>query len=115
MVDKRSFGGNETHPLELIFYDIISRMWAKIHVGVDSLSVPESAGKVTYILLPGLQGVEPSDLQFKEFKAYVERALNSRGFFRARTIDDATVAIFLAYGIGDPRDHIYSYSVPVWG
>jgi hypothetical protein len=45
----------------------------------------------------------------------VNRALIKRGFFPAVSFDKANVVIFLSYGIGDPQEHQFSYSVPVWG
>ena len=85
------------------------------HVSVDSISSPEAESKKRYILLPGLKNMEPTDLQFKEYAAYVERALTSRGFVKANNLEDANIAIFLVYGIGNPQENIYSYSLPVWG
>ncbi|MBW1921590.1 MAG: hypothetical protein JRI81_15395 [Deltaproteobacteria bacterium] len=54
-------------------------------------------------------------MQFKEYASYVERALTSAGYIRANDFKDARIAIFLSYGIGDPKEHLYSYSLPVWG
>lgn len=85
------------------------------HVSVDSISPPEAESKKMYILLPGLKNVETTDLQFKEYATYVERALTSRGLVKANSLEDANIAIFLAYGIGNPQDNIYSYSLPIWG
>jgi hypothetical protein len=87
----------------------------KFYVSVDSISAPEASLKKKYILLPGLKDIEPSDLQFKEYAGYVEKALTSMGFARTDSIEDANVAIFVVYGIGDPQEHQYIYSLPVWG
>jgi len=86
-------------------------------VKVDSISSTEFSSEKTstYILLPGLKDVDPNDLQFKEYASYVERALTSAGYIRVNDFKDARIAIFLSYGIGDPKEHLYSYSLPVWG
>ena len=87
----------------------------KFFVKVDSLSNPKVSSEKTYILFPGLKDVDPNDLQFKEYASYVEKALTSAGYIKANDLKDARIAIFLSYGIGDPKEHLYSYSLPVWG
>jgi hypothetical protein len=54
-------------------------------------------------------------LQFKEFATYIHRALLAQGFTKAESLERAEIAIFLAYGIGDPQEHSYTYALPVWG
>jgi len=83
-------------------------------VRIDSISgapVQDDA----YILLPANKDVHADDLQFKEYASYVNRALMKQGFVHAESYDKATVAIFLAYGIGKPQEHQYTYSIPTWG
>jgi len=82
---------------------------------VDSLAQADAVAKKRYVLLPGGEGVEASDLQFQEFAAYVERILSENGFVKVATVQDADVAIFLVYAIGDPQTHQYTYSIPTWG
>ncbi len=83
-------------------------------VSVDSIS-SAIADKKSYALLPGNKDTNPEDLQFKEYAAYVDRALIKQGFVPAESLEKANIAIFLAYGIGDPQEHQYSYSIPTWG
>jgi hypothetical protein len=83
-------------------------------VKVDSIS-GTSADKTSYILLPGNKDAKADDLQFKEYAAYVNRALIKQGFVPADSVEKANIAIFLVYGIGDPQEHKYSYSIPTWG
>ncbi|MCX5814548.1 MAG: hypothetical protein NT178_18700 [Proteobacteria bacterium] len=87
----------------------------KCFVNVDSLQAPGTDDKKNFILLPGNKDTSLSDLQFREYEAYINRALISRGFVPAESIETANLAIFVVYGIGDPQQHQYSYSVPVWG
>lgn len=84
-------------------------------LNVDSLAQVEAAAKKRYVLLPGEKGVSAGDLQFQEFAAYVEKILAERGFVKAASFQDAAVAIFLAYAIGDPQTYQYTYTLPTWG
>jgi hypothetical protein len=85
------------------------------HVKIDSISGLDSGTNKRYILLPVVKDVTLNDLQFREYSSYVDRALSSAGYVKARDFNDANIAIFLAYGVGDPKEHLYSYSLPVWG
>ncbi|MCG9712099.1 hypothetical protein L1D29_04620 [Shewanella insulae] len=87
----------------------------QFHVNVDSISAPGASKKTEYILLPGLKDVNEGDLQYQEYASYVERALQSNGYTKATNFQDADIAIFLAYGIGEPENHQYTYSLPTWG
>ena len=82
---------------------------------VDSLAQTDASAKKRYVLLPGGKGVEAGDLQFQEFAAYIEKILTEKGFVKAGAYQDADVAIFLTYAIGDPQTYQYSYSLPTWG
>lgn len=84
-------------------------------VSVDSLASPEAKAKKRYILMPGGKGVDASDLEFQEFSKQVEVALTEQGFTKASEFNQADIAIFLAYSIGDPKTYQYTYSVPTWG
>jgi len=86
----------------------------KFHVSVDSISAP-GVEKKHYLLLPGNKDVKADDLQFKEFATYVHRALTKQGFVPAESFEEADVVIFLMYGIGDPQEHQFAYSIPTWG
>ena len=43
----------------------------------------------------------------------LKKVIQGQGWQLAKSEDDADVVIFFAYGIGDPQQHTYSYSVPV--
>jgi hypothetical protein len=90
-------------------------MKPQFHVNIDSISSEEALTKKKYILLPGNKDANAEDLQFKEFANYIHRALIAKGFVPADNAESAEIAVFLAYGIGDPKEHQYSYSMPVWG
>ena len=86
----------------------------QFNVNVDSISGSDT-DKKSFMLFPGNEDTQADDLQFKEYASYVNRALIKQGFIPAKSPEDANVAIFLVYGIGDPQQHQYSYSMPVWG
>jgi hypothetical protein len=85
----------------------------QFHVNVDALRDAQAPEKRTYVIYPGLRDVDAHDLQFKEFAAYVHRALQARGFVPAQESGPAEIVIFLSYGIGDPQTTYYSY--PIFG
>lgn len=84
-------------------------------VSVDSISGEGPIAKPLYVLLPGNKDTSESDLQFQEFAGYIKRALASKGYEEAESFEKADLAIFLGYGIGDPQEHQYTYSLPTWG
>lgn len=85
------------------------------HVDIDSISSPNADSKKKYILLAGIKDVKDTDLQFIEYTKYIDKALISKGFIKANKFEDANVAIFLVYGIGNPQKNTYSYALPMWG
>lgn len=87
--------------------------YRQFDVNVDSICSSIAHQKKRYILLPGNQDGNVNDLQFQEFAAYTDKALQSQGFRKAQ--DEADVAIFLSYGISDPKNQEYTYSVPLYG
>jgi hypothetical protein len=87
----------------------------RFNISVDSLAASGAASKKTYLLLPGNQGVTAADLQFKEYAEYLKRVLNKKGYVYTESKDEANLAIYLAYGMGDPETHQYSYDLPIWG
>lgn len=88
---------------------------SELNVGVNSFARPGAETRKSFILLPSDQGRSAEDLEFIEFAAHVERAMLSRGYTKGESIETAELAIFLAYGIGEPKDQTYTYSLPLWG
>ncbi len=87
----------------------------RFHISVDSLAASGADSKKTYLLLPGNQGATAADLQFKEYAEYLKRVLSKKGYVYTESKDEANLAIYLAYGMGDPETHQYSYELPIWG
>jgi len=83
-------------------------------VNVDTIGNAEESAK-SYLLLPGNKDTKVEDLMFKEYSSYIDRALSDLGFVKAENFENADIAIFLGYGIGDPQEQQYTYSLPTWG
>jgi hypothetical protein len=79
------------------------------------LSASIQTARKHFVLLPGNKDTSVTDLQFREYAAYIDRALVSRGYVPAESIDKADLAVFVIYGIGNPQEHQYSYSIPTFG
>lgn len=81
--------------------------WPDAFVDVDSISLSEQSGdKQTYVLLPVNPNTSTEDLRFKEVGAYVRRVLASNDFIETETDEKAKVAIYLDYGVGDPKTKV---------
>lgn len=106
--------------LQLIFLSMLLTACAitpqpmKIRSNVDALTTPDAQNKRRFVILPSNKDVGEQDLQFIEFKTYVEKVLINRGFSKANTLQDGDMVLFLSYGVGEPQMHQYSYEVPVW-
>lgn len=87
----------------------------RYEASVSALAAPGAEAARRYVLLPGNEGVKPEDLQFQEYAEYVHRAMSLQGFEKAASEQDAQLFVVAAYGIGDPQQHTYTYSVPHWG
>lgn len=85
------------------------------NVTVDSISSSTAFEKNKFVLIPGNENCEETNLQYLEFATYTENTLENIGFVKASCRDEANVAILLTYGISDPNFYEYTYSIPVWG
>jgi hypothetical protein len=84
-------------------------------VSVDSLNNGKLISEKRYLISSGMKDVNADDLQFMEYVSYVKRAFASQGLTVVEDPKDAEIAVFLTYGIGEPKEHAYTYSVPIWG
>ncbi|HRU39279.1 MAG TPA: hypothetical protein P5511_05330 [Candidatus Goldiibacteriota bacterium] len=84
-------------------------------VNIDSINNREEVTEKTYILIPGNKDTSASDLQFREYAHFASAALAKNGYKLADSAKDASVEIYLSYGIGEPEKHVYSYAEPLWG
>lgn len=85
-------------------------------VSVDSIndiSRPEPSPR-RYVLLPADSLLSNDPLTWIEMSSFVKIVLKRNGFIETAP-ESAQVAIFLGYGIGDPRTQVFSYSVPTLG
>lgn len=84
-------------------------------VNVDSINRNNIIPGTKYMIVSGNKDVKQDDLQFLEFASYIKRALMLNKFELVKEVNKADVLIFLKYGIGEPEEHQYSYSVPIYG
>jgi len=69
-----------------------------------------------YLMMPLLEGVDPeTDLQYREYEQILDQILNAQGFVKSPNLEEAGIVVFVAYGIGDPRQQNYTMALPVWG
>ena len=81
-------------------------------VSVDAINDPDYSGGTTYILLSPDPTIDAtSNLLFREYGIMVERVMETRGYTRTSSEQDADLAVFLSYGIGDPELNIYTDTV----
>jgi hypothetical protein len=85
----------------------------RFYVDVSALRDSQLVERRTYVVYPGLQGVDPADLQFREFAGQLDRVLLAKGFKPAAPNARPDLLILLSYGIGEPQTSYYSY--PVFG
>lgn len=86
----------------------------EIRSDVDALAINAAQNKRHFVILPGNKDIKEQDLQFIEFKTYVEKALKNRGFIKADTLQDGDVVLLLSYGVSEPQTYQYTYDVPAW-
>ncbi len=98
-----------------VFFVTGCTSYRSFDVKVDSISTLRAKEKKSYVLLPGNKEGKISDLQFQEFAAFTEKALDARGFRKASSIDEAQIAILLSYGISEPQIYNYACSEPIYG
>lgn len=85
-----------------------------IRSDIDALATQTGQTKRHFAILPANQGTNPLDLQFLEFKGYIEKVLQQRGYVKVDDMQQGDVVLFLNYGVGEPQLQQYSYDVPVW-
>lgn len=88
----------------------------KYYWAADVSAFSSSVGKAkkTYILLPE-KSSDSDDLQFEEFKTYINRSLISKGFSQAKTATDADIAIMVQYSVGDAFQKSFTMYEPIEG
>jgi hypothetical protein len=67
-----------------------------------------------FVVLPMGEGLRANDLQFQEYASYIIYALAGKGYEHVEALEQADVAVFLDYGIGNPEQVAYTYAFPVY-
>jgi len=83
---------------------------------VDALNNGENTLNKKYFIAPpaGINDPE-SDLQFTQFSNYIKKGLIQNGASIVNKAVDADIVATLRYGISDPKEKTYNYSVPIIG
>jgi hypothetical protein len=84
-------------------------------VEVDAINNGGAVQDKSYYFAPADSAVSPSDLTYLEYAKIIERALSHKAYVRREKPREAALVIAIAYGIGEPRQNIQSFSVPVYG
>jgi hypothetical protein len=84
-------------------------------VVIDSINSGTPAQNKSFIVVPGNTGSDSNDLQFQEYARYTEKILIQSGYARAENNQFPDIEVYLSYGMGEPEQHVYSYTEPVWG
>jgi len=82
---------------------------------IDSIGKAQYEAERSYIFMPTDKDVKSGDLRFMEYTSYIEKALAWKGYIKASNTDEANIIIYVTYGVGEPKEHSYSYSVPLYG
>lgn len=84
-------------------------------VTIDSSQHTGDSGPASCIIVPSEKGIAVNDPAFMEYSGYVESALRTKGISRIYDFDQADMAVFLSYGIGNPQTVSHDCLIPVWG
>ncbi|MFZ4690506.1 MAG: hypothetical protein ACOYLS_14815 [Polymorphobacter sp.] len=85
-----------------------------INMAVSSYAAPAAAQFTKFVILPD-KGIDAESLEFREYSSHIEKIMSIKGWEKVYSVDDASSIVFVSYGIGDPKQHNFSYSVPTFG
>lgn len=89
----------------------------RTHYGVtaDGITNPDTEKGETFVIAPLNEGIDKSDLQFREYAKYVSRAMAAQGFIEGNDPLECDFILLLAYGISDPEERQVTYNQPIFG
>ncbi|MCX7027109.1 MAG: hypothetical protein NT061_06455 [Spirochaetes bacterium] len=82
---------------------------------IDSIGKTQYEAQRSYIFMSTDQNVKSGDLRFAEYAGYIAKALARMGYEQVEKAEEANIIIYVTYGVGEPKEHSYSYSVPLYG
>lgn len=85
----------------------------RVQVSINSIGINPPHYE-SYTLLSGMKDTNPNDLQYQEYAGYVNKVLQSKGL-KQTNFANADMVVFLYYGISEPNNEQYTYSMPVYG
>jgi len=87
----------------------------RVNASVSSLASEDSSTFKSFILIPSSNSVSINDLQFKEYSSSVKKLLQKNGYKNSQEKENPDLIIFVGYGIGEPEQSQYTYSMPIFG
>ncbi len=87
----------------------------RYYVSVDGITNPDTNKGSTFVIAPLNEGIDKSDLQFREYAKYISRAMSAQGFVEQDDPLDCDIIVLLAYGISDPEEKEITYNRPIYG
>lgn len=104
--------GNPLRKLFLLIVAVSTLSGCSIYrINVSGISTTGYVRGQTFYLYPGNPAVRASDLQFQEFARYVAYEMQAQGYRHTSDPSKAALAIFLDYGIGNPKDSYHTQSI----
>lgn len=101
--------------LGLIMTNSVVRADLPIYSNVNSYSTGDKIqGQKFYLTHENDRSLE-NNFEYKEFSSYLRKVLTEKGMVESAAADEADVVVFFGYGIGEPRNEIYDYAVPIFG
>lgn len=67
-----------------------------------------------YYVVPSVVGIDRNSLEFIEAKSYIEYLLSDSGGKVTDNLKDASVLLFVNFGVGDKQVDIMTYSTPIY-
>ncbi|QNA85201.1 hypothetical protein G4G27_15230 [Sphingomonas sp. So64.6b] len=106
---------SERYPMRLIHLVAMAIFMMPTAATAKTVEVLVSAfaseGAPSDYALVAEKGFDAESLEFRSYAAKLDKMMAARGWTRAADAGTAKVTIMVSYGIGDPKDHQYSYSI----
>ena len=99
----------------ILFFLSACSYYPENYFDIKSISQPNANLKKKYILISDFKDIKPDDPQYKEYAAYVNKALSLEGFIHVSNPAKADIVILLGYAIGPGQMREVTYSAPIYG
>jgi hypothetical protein len=69
------------------------------YVYVDGIAAPSAEPQETYFLFSGRRGLHHQDLHFRRYAVHADEALQTAGYRKVETPDEADIVVGFSYGV----------------